>query len=124
MGYDVVWSFSAERDRGRIVEYLLYDLAPPQAAKHVLDALDAMIDVRSDKLALDGFTTRHPPPAKISLPFSCIYTTCWYNVICYESPHDSLGAAVVLLVRIDSGDALEEFGERHAEPVRDLCKVL
>lgn len=48
MEYDVIWSFSAERDRDRIVEYLLYDLASPQAAKHVLDALDAMIDALSD----------------------------------------------------------------------------
>ena len=48
MAYDVVWSFSAERDRDRIVEYLLYDLASPQAASHVLDELDKMIVILSD----------------------------------------------------------------------------
>ena len=48
MAYNVVWSFSAERDRDRIVEYLLYDLASPQAASHVLDELDKMIVILSD----------------------------------------------------------------------------
>lgn len=48
MAYDVVWSFSAERDRDRIVEYLLYDLASPQAASHVLDELDKKIVILSD----------------------------------------------------------------------------
>ena len=72
MAYDVVWSFSAERDRDRIVEYLLYDLASPQAASHVLDELDKMIVILSDnpKLFARLSTESSEPMIKnLFLPF-------------------------------------------------------
>lgn len=45
MNCEVVWSFAAERDRDRAVEYLLYNLKNPQAAGHFLDELDRVIEL-------------------------------------------------------------------------------
>lgn len=44
MAFEVQFALSAERDRNRIVEYLLNDLKNPQAAAHFLDELDGIID--------------------------------------------------------------------------------
>lgn len=45
MAYEVLWTESAERDRNRILEYLLYDLSSPQAAAHFMDELDNVLDL-------------------------------------------------------------------------------
>ena len=45
MAYEVELSFSAQRDRDRIVEYLLYELKSPQAALRFLDELDRVVEL-------------------------------------------------------------------------------
>lgn len=43
MAYEVVFSASGQRDRDRVVDYLVNDLKSPQAAAHFLDELDGVL---------------------------------------------------------------------------------
>ncbi|HIW75950.1 MULTISPECIES: type II toxin-antitoxin system RelE/ParE family toxin [Gordonibacter] len=64
MACELVFSRSAERDRDRIVEYLLYDVKSPQAAGHFLDELDEALDLVCSNPALFA-VSREPRLARL-----------------------------------------------------------
>lgn len=61
MAYEVVFSASAQRDRDRVVDYLINNLKSHQAAAHFLDELDGVLGLLEE--APDAFPTSKEPAA-------------------------------------------------------------